>query len=115
MLLIIFILKNKFIDTCNVTIYNYMIITFKHKGLQAFFLDGKWAKIKYSHLSRLNLILAKLNTAVQISDMNFPGSNLHPLSGKYKEFWSVTINGNWRIIFRFENKNAYDVDYVDYH
>lgn len=92
-----------------------MIITFKHKGLETFFLDGKKSKIKFSHLRKINLILAKLNTAVQINDMNFPGSRLHQLKGEYRGFWSVAINGNWRLIFRFEKENAYDVDYIDYH
>jgi proteic killer suppression protein len=47
--------------------------------------------------------------------MNFPGSNLHPLKGKKREYWAISISGNWRIIFRFEKENAYDVDYIDYH
>lgn len=47
--------------------------------------------------------------------MDFPGAGLHPLKGDKKEFWSVSISGNWRLIFRFENGHAYDVDYIDYH
>lgn len=90
-------------------------MTFKHKGLQNFFLYGKNAKIKTIHIKKLRLILAKLNTAINVLDMNYPGSELHQLKGEYKCFWSVSINGNWRVIFRFENENAYDVDYLDYH
>ena len=90
-------------------------MTFKHKGLQSFFLDGNSAKIQQSHAKKLRLCLAKLNTAVSVLDMNFPGSGLHPLKGDLKKFWSVTVNGNWRLIFRFENENVYDVDYCDYH
>lgn len=98
-----------------VTLRITMIMTFKHKGLQAFFLDGKRAKIKYSHINRLSMLLAKLNTAIHINDMNFPGSDLHLLKGEYEDFWSISINGNWRLIFRFNKENAYDVDYLDYH
>ena len=46
--------------------------------------------------------------------MNLPGLNLHPLKGQYKGFWSVSVSGNWRVIFRFEDNNAFDVDYLDY-
>jgi toxin HigB-1 len=92
-----------------------MIITFRHKGLQAFFLDGRRGKIQQNHVKKIRLFLAKLNSAVDISDMNFPGSGLHPLKGNMREFWAISVSGNWRIIFRFEKENAYDVDYVDYH
>jgi toxin HigB-1 len=92
-----------------------MIMTFKHKGLQSFFLCEDSAKIQQKHVKRLRLCLAKLNTAVNLLDMNFPGSDLHPLKGSLKDFWSISISGNWRLVFRFKNKNAYDVDYLDYH
>lgn len=92
-----------------------MIINFKNKGLEQFFLKGKSAKINPKHMTKLRLIIAKLNTSIDIQDMDFPGSNLHPLKGDKKDYWSVKINGNWRVIFRFNNENAYDVDYVDYH
>ncbi len=92
-----------------------MIINFKHKGLEQFFLKGKSAKINPKHMTKLRLIIAKLNTSVDIQDMDFPGSNLHPLKGDKKDYWSVKVNGNWRVIFRFKNENAYDVDYIDYH
>lgn len=92
-----------------------MIRNFKHKGLQIFFNSGNTAKIKRSHANKLKLILAKLNTSIHINDMDFPGSGLHPLKGEKKGFWSVSVNGNWRVIFRFEREDAYDVDYLDYH
>jgi toxin HigB-1 len=92
-----------------------VIVNFKHKGLEEFFKLGKSAKINPSHLKRLRLILAKLNTVVQVADMNFPGSDLHPLKGDRKDFWSVSVNGNWRVIFRLEDEKVYDVDYLDYH
>lgn len=92
-----------------------MIRNFKHKGLEAFFLTGSISRINGNHAKKLRLVLAKLNTSLSASDMNFPGSNLHPLKGNKKEFWAVSINGNWRVAFRFENENAFDVDYLDYH
>jgi len=92
-----------------------MIKNFKHKGLQAFFLKGYAGKLNHKHVRKLQLILAKLSTSVEIDDMDFPGSNLHPLKGDRKGFWAVDVSGNWRIVFRFENENAYDVDYIDYH
>ncbi len=92
-----------------------MIRNFKHKGLQAFFEEGRLAKIRVSHAKRLRLILAKLNTSISVKDMDFPGSNLHPLKGNMKGVWSVSVSGNWRVVFKFEQENAYDVDYMDYH
>ena len=64
---------------------------------------------------RLRLILARLDASAEPEDMNLPGLGLHPLKGSFKGFWSVSISGNWRVIFRFENGNAADVDYLDYH
>ena len=92
-----------------------MIRNFKHKGLELFFLNGSTAKINRNHVNKLRLVLAKLNTSVSAGDMNFPGSNLHPLKGRKRGYWAVSISGNWRILFRFDNENAYDVDYLDYH
>jgi toxin HigB-1 len=92
-----------------------MINNFKHKGLEKFFLTGNTAKIKKTHAHKLSLILAKLHTSVHISDMNFPGAKLHPLKGNKKNFWSASVNGNWRVVFRLEEGQVYDVDYLDYH
>lgn len=92
-----------------------MIQSFKHKNLQLYFEKGDSSKLKQSHLNRLRLILAKLHTAAAIKDMDFPGSGLHPLKGDKKDFWSLHVSGNWRLIFRFEKGDAYDVDYLDYH
>jgi toxin HigB-1 len=47
--------------------------------------------------------------------MDFLGLRLHPLTGDLKGFWSVTVSGNWRIIFRFDDANVVDADLVDYH
>lgn len=88
---------------------------FKHKGLKNFFETGSKAGIQPAHAKRIGLILDLLNGASQAKDMNFPGSNFHPLKGNLKDFYSVHVNGNWTIIFRFENGDAKDVDLIDYH
>ena len=60
-------------------------------------------------------MLGRLDAAVTIDDMNVPGFGLHRLSGDLKGFWSVTVSRNWRIVFRFEEGDAFDVDFLDYH
>lgn len=92
-----------------------MIKNFKHKGLKEFFLTGNTRGISLDHEKKLRLILTKLNAINVIVDMNYPGSGLHPLKGSLKHFFSVSVSGNWRIIFRFENGEVFDVDYLDYH
>jgi proteic killer suppression protein len=92
-----------------------MIVTYKHKDLRAYIERGDASKLTQSHLKRLRFVLAKLNTAATIEDMNFHGSGLHPLKGDKKNFWSVRIDGGWRLIFQFEDGDAFDVDYINYH
>jgi proteic killer suppression protein len=92
-----------------------MIKTFKHKGLKKFFLNGDVRGITNTHSNKLRLILTKLNAIASVSDMNFPGSGLHELKGELNEFWSISVNGNWRIIFRVKENDVFDVDYLDYH
>ena len=92
-----------------------MINSFKHKGLKKLFNTGSKQGILPEHASRLRIILARLDASSSPEDMNLPGLALHQLKGPLKGFWSVSVSGNWRVIFRFENGNALDVDYVDYH
>ena len=92
-----------------------MIKSFRHKGLQKFFVDGTKKGIQPKHAEKLADILDLLDATSEIKDMNFPGSDLHPMKGDLRGFWSVKVSGNWRIIFRFENGDAFDVEYVDYH
>lgn len=104
------------IDTCNVLPYiRNMIQSFRHKGLKLFFESGNFSKVQPEHRKRLKLILTILHAASEIKDLNYPGSNLHRLTGEYKEFWTVNVSGNWRIIFRFEEGDVFDIDYLDYH
>jgi proteic killer suppression protein len=92
-----------------------MIKSFKHKGLKKLYNTGSKQGILPEHASRLRIILARLDASSSPEDMNLPGLALHQLKGTLKGFWSVSVSGNWRVIFRFENGNALDVDYVDYH
>ncbi len=92
-----------------------MILSFKHKGLELFFTTGSTAGIQAKHATKLRLQLGALNRATCPQDMNAPSWRLHPLKGHLKEHWSITVNGNWRITFKFENGHAEIVDYQDYH
>ncbi|MEZ5690704.1 MAG: type II toxin-antitoxin system RelE/ParE family toxin [Rickettsiales bacterium] len=92
-----------------------MIKSFEHKGLRKFWETGSTAGIQNSHSGKLRLILQRIDAAYKVQDVNFHGARLHQLKGNMKSLWSVTVNGNWRITFRFEDGNAYIVNYVDYH
>lgn len=92
-----------------------MIETWKHKGLKRFFESGNKAGIIAAHERKIKIILQRLNAAIRPEDMNTPGMQFHQLTGNYAGFYSVSVNGNWRIIFKFINQNAEDVNYIDYH
>ena len=91
------------------------IKTFKHKGLKSFFESGIKARIKAAHANKIRRILDRLNSAAEVKDMNAPGYDFHPLKGELAGFYSVHVNGNWTIIFQFENGDARNVDLIDYH
>jgi proteic killer suppression protein len=92
-----------------------MIRSFRHKGLERFFLKGTKSGIQARHASKLRLILGRLNVSTSPKDMNLPGLFLHPLSGDMKDIWSVRVSGNWRVTFRFDDGDAEIVNYEDYH
>lgn len=92
-----------------------MIKSFKHKGLEIFFYSGTKKGIKPEHAGKLERMLDRLNAANDLKDMNYPGANLHALSGDRKGQYSVRVSGNWRVIFEFVNGDACVVDYDDYH
>ncbi len=92
-----------------------MLRTFAHKGLERFFLTGSTAGIQAKHASPLRLILALLDQAVRVQDVDAPGLRLHALRGDMKGYWAVTVHANLRVIFRFEEGDACGVDYLDYH
>ncbi|MCY4090792.1 MAG: type II toxin-antitoxin system RelE/ParE family toxin [Caldilineaceae bacterium] len=76
---------------------------------------GTPAVVRADQAERIELALADLDSASKPSDLDLPGYQLHPLRGNLKGYWSISISANWRIIFRFEDGDAYDVDLVDYH
>ena len=92
-----------------------MIASFRHKGLKRFYETGSTAGIQPDHKKRLRLQLAALDTSTTIEDMDIPGFKLHPLKGQRKGLWAISVCGNWRITFRFEDGNAHIVNYEDYH
>ena len=92
-----------------------MILTFRHKGLERFFRTGGTAGIQAKHAGKLRLLLAQLDQAATVEDMDLPGLRLHPLKGDRKGTWAVTVQANWRMTFRFDNGNAEVVNYEDYH
>ncbi len=94
---------------------NEVIKTFKHKGLEKFFKEGSKAGIQASHATRLRDILGTLDAANELRDMGAPGFDLHPWKGKGKGIWSVSVNGPWRVTFRFEHEEALEVDYQQPH
>lgn len=92
-----------------------MIKNFRHKGLETFYRTGSKAGIQPHHAVRLQAQLTALDVARSPQDMNFPAWRLHSLSGELDGFWAITVNGNWRVIFRFSGEDAELVDYLDYH
>ncbi len=85
------------------------------KGLKRLYEDNDSRGVIGQHLEKLRDILARLEVAATLADMDVPGFRLHSLRGDYKGWWSVVVRANWRVIFRFVDGDALDVDYVDYH
>lgn len=93
-----------------------MIRSFTNRKLKRFFDQGDASALPAGRTEKISDVLAALDTAAQPSDLGlFPGWRLHPLKGELKGFWSVTITGNWRVIFRFVDGDVFDVDMLDYH
>lgn len=92
-----------------------MIKSFKHKGLEKFYNTGTKKGIQAAHATKLRMQLAALDTAHCIEDLDIPGYRLHSLKGNRKGLWSITVNGNWRVTFEFEEGHVYIVNYEDYH
>ena len=96
--------------------YNTPVIkSFRHKGLKKLYETGKPSGVQPAHATRLRMQLAALDTAQNIEDMDVPGFKLHPLKGKLKGRWSISVSGNWRITFEFREGNVFILDYEDYH
>lgn len=92
-----------------------MIKSFRHKGLETFFRAGSKAGIRPDHADKLRKLLFALDLAKSAQDLNAPGWRLHQLSGREKGCWSLSVSGNWRVVFRFDGVDVELVDYFDYH
>ena len=92
-----------------------MIESFRHRGLKRLYEQGDGSKVRADQLDRISDVLLHLDKAQEPGDLDLPGYRLHPLKGDLKGYWSVTISRNWRITFRFEDGDAYEVGLVDYH
>ena len=92
-----------------------MIRSWRHKGLKSFYETGDKKKIQPKHAGKLSLLLFQLANAIKPEDMNIPGNGFHKLTGRLREFYAIKVNANWRLIFKFQGKDAILVDYIDYH
>ena len=93
-----------------------MIKTFNHKGLRLLWEKGDASKLPSGQIDKLRRVLSALNTAKNLEPIRaIPGYKLHALSGRLEGFWPVWVTGNYRVLFRFENGDVFNVDYVDYH
>ncbi|WP_188912318.1 type II toxin-antitoxin system RelE/ParE family toxin [Salinarimonas ramus] len=92
-----------------------MIRSFRHKGLERLYETGDRRRLAPEHVAKVERVLARLDQASRPGDMDLPGYRLHPLKGDLAGFWSVTISANWRLVFRFEDADAWDLDLLDYH
>ena len=92
-----------------------MIRSIRHKGLKRLYEEDDPRGVIAEHAVKLGDILARLDAARTATDMDIPGFRLHPLKGELRGYWAITVRANWRVIFKFVDHDAFDVDYVDYH
>jgi proteic killer suppression protein len=92
-----------------------MIRSIRHKGLKRLYEDDNARGVAPEHAGKLRDVLGRLDASTAVADMDLPGFRLHALKGDLEGFWAVTVRANWRVIFRFAEGDALDVDYVDYH
>jgi len=92
-----------------------MIASIHHKNLRQYYEEGNGSKLPHEQLSKISRILTALDAVSSENDIVALGSGIHQLMGNLKGFWSIKISANYRIIFRFEDGDVFDVDYIDYH
>lgn len=92
-----------------------MIKSWKHKGLRKYFEKGNTAGIIVHHANRLDLLLNALDLADKLNDLSLPSFQLHPLTGDRKGIWAISVSGNWRLTFEFNDGDVYILNYEDYH
>lgn len=92
-----------------------MIISFRHKGLKCLYATGSGRGVQAEHVPRLRRLLAALDVATRPRDLDCAGNRLHLLKGDLAGYWSISVSGNWRIIYRFTGEDVELLDYLDYH
>jgi toxin HigB-1 len=92
-----------------------MIKSFRHRGLQRLYERGDRSRINATLVDKVETALGLLDVAETPEAVNLPGYRLHPLRGDLRGFWSIRVSGNWRLIFRFDDRDVCDVDLVDFH
>jgi len=92
-----------------------MIVGFRHKGLRRLYEDDDRRQLPPELVERIREILTALDAAANPAGLERPSFRLHPLKGRLRGYWSVTVRANWRIVFRFADGNVVDVDFLDYH
>lgn len=92
-----------------------MIVSFRHKGLERLYCRGSKKGVQAAHVPKLLRILSTLDLAQGADDLAIPSFRTHPLKGDLAGHWSIWVNGNWRVTFRFVDNNVELVDYRDYH
>lgn len=93
-----------------------MIGSFKSKALEEVFSKGHSSKVPQERIEKIRKILTILNAATELKDLRIPAFRLHKLKKPpYRDFWSIDVSGNYRIIFEIENGNVMNVDYLDTH
>jgi proteic killer suppression protein len=92
-----------------------VIRSIRHRGLRLLYERGERRGVPARRADQLEVILALLDIARSPADLRLPGFRLHRLQGRLADLWSISVSGNWRIVFRWEDGDVYDVDLVDYH
>jgi len=92
-----------------------VIVSFRHKGLRLLYETGSTRGIQAAHRRKLILILGLLDQAAEPADLSLPTLRAHLLQGDRDGFWSIWVNGNWRVTFRFIGADVELLDYEDYH
>jgi proteic killer suppression protein len=93
-----------------------VIVSFSHKGLEALYRTGSKKGVQAQHVNKLRRILTALDVAADPKDLDIPGFRTHSLTGQREGQWSITVNGNWRVTFRFTTHNDIELtNYEDYH
>lgn len=92
-----------------------MIKSIKTKAIKRLYDEDDRSKLPSDMVERIKNILFSIDNANSLDDLSLPSYKLHPLKGDRAGQWSITVRANWRIVFKFEGGNAYDVEYIDYH